>query len=99
MLIRRGWQHLLQVADAFKITRKIGQLIGKGTNAIHRPEQTMRTIFKGFLQNIRIYHFQLKKAKANISTYYRDLRRCDEESYHKAKQIMEEFYLKARKKK
>lgn len=98
MYIRRGWQHVFEVAKESKIIKKMGQLIKKKPNAVHKPEQTMKTIFKGFLQNIRIYHFQLKKARANISTYYRDMGRCDESSYHKAKQIMEGFYLKARKK-
>jgi len=77
----------------------MGGIIKKKPNAVYTPDQTMKTIFKGFLQNIRIYHFQLQKLKAHISTYYRDLRRCDREAYQDAKQIMERFYLRIRKKK
>ena len=76
----------------------MGGVIRKKPNAVYTLEQTMKTMFKGFLQNIRIYHFRLQRVKAHISTYYRDLRRCDRESYQQAKQIMERLYLRMRKK-
>jgi len=63
------------------------------------PEQTMKTMFKGFLQNIRIHHLPLQTAKAHISTYYRDLGRCNNDSYQDAKQVMRDLYVKIRKRK
>lgn len=97
--MRMGWQQILQIAEKVRILQKMGDIIRKKPNAVYTPEQTMKTLFKGFLQNIRIYHFQLQQVKAHISTYYRDLRRCDRDSYRDAKQIMEQLYLKIRKKK
>lgn len=98
MQIGRGFAKLFQVAQEYKITDKLGKLIEKGANATHKPYKTMKTIFKGFIQNARIYHFKLKKAKANISTYYRDLGRCNKDSYKMAKSILEKLYLKVRRK-
>lgn len=98
MQIGRGFAKLFQVAQEYKITYKLGKIIEKGANATHKPYKTMKTIFKGFIQNARIYHFKLKKAKANISTYYRDLRRCNKDSYKRAKNILEKLYLKVRRK-
>jgi hypothetical protein len=98
MLTKKGWQQIIEVAKESKVIKKVGELIKKKPNSIHKPKETFSTIFKGFLQNIRIYHFQLKKAKPNISTYYRDIGRCDKNSYEKAKEIIERFYLKARRK-
>jgi len=98
MLIKKGWQQILEVAKESKVIKKIGELIEKKPNSLHKPKETFRTMFKGFLQNIRIYHFPLNKTKPNISTYYRDIRRSDKNSYQKAKQIIEGFYLKAKKK-
>lgn len=94
-----GWAQILQAAGRFKILRKIGDIIKKKPNAVHTPEETMKTIFKGFLQNIRIYHLPLEKVKAHISTYYRDLGRCNKESYQDAKQVMRDLYVKIRKRK
>jgi len=59
----------------------------------------MKTMFKGFLQNMRILHLPFQAAKAHISTYYRDLRRCNKTSYQHAKQVMRELYVKTRKRK
>ncbi len=68
--MRMGWVQIFKRAKRFKILRKIGEIVRKKPNAVHKPEQTMKTMFKGFLQNIRIYHLQLQTAKAHISTYY-----------------------------
>jgi len=95
--MRMGWQQILQGAEKFRILRKIGDIIKKKPNAVHTPDQTMKTMFKGFLQNMRIFHLPLQNVKAHISTFYRDLRRCDKDSYQEAKQILECFYLKTRK--
>jgi len=94
-----GWAQIFKRAKRFKILRKIGDIIKKKPNAVHTPEETMKTIFRGFLQNIRIYHLQLQTAKAHISTYYRDLGRCNKDSYQDAKQIMRDLYVKIRKRK
>jgi len=98
MQIGMGFAKLFQVAQEYKITDKLGKIIEKRANATHKPYKTMKTIFKGFIQNARIYHFNLKKAKANISTYYRDLRRCNKDSYKMAKNILEKLYLKDKRK-
>jgi len=97
--MRMGYAQIFKRVKRFKILRKIGDIIRKKPNALHTPEQTMKTMFKGFLQNIRIYHLQLQTAKAHISTYYRDLRRCNKDSYQDAKQVMRDLYVKIRKRK
>lgn len=98
ILMRMGWQQILQIAEKVRILQKMAGIIRKKHNAVYTPEQTMKTMFKGFLQNIRIYHSQLQQVKAYISTYYRDLRKCDRESYQDAKQIMERLYLRSGRK-
>jgi len=95
--MRMGWQQILQGAEKLRVLRKLGDIIKKKPNAVHTAEQTMKTMFKGFLQNMRVFHLPLQNAKAHISTFYRDLRRCDKDSYQEAKQILECFYLKTRK--
>jgi len=97
--MRMGYAQIFKRLKRFKILRKIGSIIRKKSNALHKPEQTMKTMFKGFLQNIRIYHLQLQQVKAHISTYYRDLRRCNKESYQYAKHVMRDVYVKIRKQK
>lgn len=94
-----GYEQIFKRLKRSKILRKIGGIIRKKPNALYTSEQTMKTMFKGFLQNIRIYHLQLQAAKAHISTYYRDLRRCNKESYQDAKQVMNALYVKIRKRK
>jgi len=94
-----GFAYLFQLAKEYGIVDSLGKLIEKKANAIHKAKETMKTIFKGFLQNIRIYHFKFKNTKAHISIYYRDLRKCNEDSYKMAKEIMENFYQRTRKKK
>lgn len=97
--MRMGWVQIFKSVKRFKILRKIGNIIRKKPNAVHTSKQTMKTMFKGFLQNIRIYHLQLQQVKAHISTYYRDLRRCNKDSYQDAKQVMRDLYVNIRKRK
>ena len=92
MLIGRGFHQLFQLAKSYGIVDELGKIIKKKENSIHKAHQIMKTLFKGFVQGNRIYHLQLGKNRANISTYYRDLRRCDENSYKMTKDIMERFY-------
>jgi hypothetical protein len=97
--MRMGWIQIFKKTKRYKILRKIGDIIRKKPNAVHAPERTMKIMFKGFLQYIRIFHLPLQTAKAHISTYYRDLRRCNNDSYQEAKQIMRDVYVKIRKQK
>jgi len=94
-----GYTQIFKKVKRLKFLRKIGDIIRKKPNALYTPEQTMITLFKGFLQNLRIYHLQLQQVKAHISTYYRDLGRCNKESYQNAKKIMRDLYVKIKKKK
>jgi hypothetical protein len=97
--MRMGWVQILKKAKRTKILQKMGDIIRKKPNTVHTTEQTMKTMFKGFLQNIRIFHLPLQTAKAHISTYYRDLRRCNNNSYQETKQVMRDMYVKIRKQK
>jgi hypothetical protein len=44
-----GWQQILQIAEKVRILQKMGDIIMKKPNAVYTPEQTMKTLFKGFL--------------------------------------------------
>jgi hypothetical protein len=54
----RGWDKILYFAKKFNIFLKLSGIFSKKPNATHEPGQTMKTMFKGFLQNIRIYRFK-----------------------------------------
>lgn len=99
MILTRSWNKLYELAKENKILKKLGDLIRKRQNAVYTSHQIMCSLFKGFLQQLRVYHFPLRGIDEHISTDYRDLERCNDESCTQAKNIIEDFYLNTRKKK